>query len=111
LLVNPPRPIQRWARRLKTVTGPIGRLLERIIWKVVLLSSAPGYKNDVGTKLREEIRSYFAEDNRRLEELIRGTFGRASNRENSPDTSSASTSPDSSATTSGKCSTGAESRP
>jgi len=110
VVVSPPEIIRRWARRVKTFTGPIGRLAERVAWKGVRLLSAPGYKTQIAPELRDEIRTRFAEDNRLLEEVIRDTFGRGSN-DSDPRSPSASTSPDSSATSSRKCSTAAESRP
>jgi hypothetical protein len=78
-VVSPPDTIRRWARRVRTFAGPIGKLLERVAWKGVRLLSAPGYKNQIARELRDEIRTCFAEDNRLLEELIRDTFGRGLN--------------------------------
>jgi len=39
--------------------------------EVVNLLSAPGYKKDIGRQVREEIRRYYAQDNRLLEEQLR----------------------------------------
>jgi hypothetical protein len=42
--------------------------------KAVNLLSAPGYKKQISPALRNEIRRYFAEDNRRLEERLQRAF-------------------------------------
>lgn len=71
LIVVPPPPLRRLALLVKTLTGPFGRLLHREALKAVRLLSAPGYKKAIDPKLRDEIRSYYAEDNKLLEARLR----------------------------------------
>lgn len=75
LVLSPPDRIRQWGLRVKRATGPLGRLLERIARKAVRLLSAPGYKNVIAPELRDEIRAYFAEDNRETERLLRDAYG------------------------------------
>src|SRR5262249_55602706 len=71
LVVSPPTAARRAARWLRGQTGPVGRLLYRAAWKGVGLLSAPGYTTQVDPELREQIRRYYAEDNRLLDERLR----------------------------------------
>lgn len=71
LILVPPSPLRRLARLVKKLTGPFGRLLHRAALKATRLLLASGYKKEIEPKLRDEIRSYYAEDNRLLEERLR----------------------------------------
>lgn len=62
----PPGPVRRVALLAKKLTGPLGRSLERSARKASL-KSVPGYRNEISPELRDEIRHYYAEDNRLLE--------------------------------------------
>ncbi|HTE85033.1 MAG TPA: sulfotransferase domain-containing protein [Dehalococcoidia bacterium] len=70
LILYPPSLIRRVAQSVKRVTGPFGRLLDRTARRAGLLS-IPGYRNEISAELRDEIRRYYAEDNRLLEERLR----------------------------------------
>jgi hypothetical protein len=71
LIVSPPTLLRKCALLVKKLTGPFGRLLHRVALKTVRLLSAPGYKSEIGAELRDEIRRYYAEDNKLLEERLR----------------------------------------
>ena len=73
LVVSPPTVLRKSARLVKRITGPFGRQLHQIALKMARQHSAPGYKT-IGPELREEIKRYYAEENRLLEERL----GRAS---------------------------------
>jgi hypothetical protein len=75
LIVTPPTPLRRAALLMKRMTGPFGRLLHRIALKLVRQLSAPGYQKEIAADLREEIRHYYAEDNKLLEERLRDVLG------------------------------------
>jgi hypothetical protein len=75
LIVTPPTPLRKAALLVKRVTGPFGRLLHRVALKLVRQLSAPGYKKEIAADLREEIRLYYAEDNRLLEERLSDVLG------------------------------------
>jgi len=70
-VVSPPGAVRAAARLVRKTTGPLGQLLYRGAWKAVGLLSAPGYRKQVDPELREEIRRYYADDNRLLEERLR----------------------------------------
>jgi hypothetical protein len=70
LIVVPPGPLRRLALLVKALTGPFGRLLHRVALKAARRLSAPSYNKEIDPKLCDEIRSYYAEDNRRLEERL-----------------------------------------
>lgn len=74
-VLRPPDRIRRWGRRVRRAAGPLGRLSERVARKAVRLLSAPGYKNIIAPELRDEIRAYFAEDNKRTAQLLRDANG------------------------------------
>jgi hypothetical protein len=69
MVVSPPGRLRQAAQLLKRA-GPLGRLAERLAWKAVSLLSAPGYNREIGSALRNEIRDYYSEDNRLLEQLL-----------------------------------------
>lgn len=70
LIVCPPRFLRTTGRLLKTLTGWHGGLLYRVAWKAVSLLAAPGYDKRISPELCDEIRRYYAEDNRLLEKLL-----------------------------------------
>jgi hypothetical protein len=70
LIVSPPTGLRSAARLFKKLTGPLGRQLHRVALKLARRVSARGYQK-IGPALREEIRSYYAEDNRLLEKQLR----------------------------------------
>jgi hypothetical protein len=70
LIVSPPPLVRRAAQLLRKMTGTLGQFLYRAAWKTVSLVSARGYKKQVSPELRDEIRRYYANDNRLLEERL-----------------------------------------
>ena len=70
LIVVPPGPLRRLALLVKALTGPFGRLLHRLALNMARRLSAPSYNKEIDPKLRDEIRRYYAKDNRRLEERL-----------------------------------------
>ena len=66
----PPAFARRAARLFKLLTGVKTRTQNNWVERFIRLLSAPGYKQKISPALREEIRAYYAEDNRRLEELL-----------------------------------------
>lgn len=73
LIQSPPAGARRIVRRIKRLTGLRPATQERLIERTVRLLSAPGYKTQISPALREEIRRHFADDNRRLNELLIST--------------------------------------
>jgi hypothetical protein len=71
LVTSPPAPLQRTWRSVKGLAGRPGAWLYRLA-RSVGLRAAAGYKSEIRPELREEIRRYYAEDNQRLEERLRG---------------------------------------
>ena len=67
----PPLFVRKVARLVKRLTGLQGVKIYPAVREVVNLLSAPGYKKDIGRQVREEIRRYYAQDNRLLEEQLR----------------------------------------
>jgi hypothetical protein len=67
----PPVFVRKVARLVKRLVGLQGLKIYPAVQRLVNLLSAPGYKKGIDRKLREEIRLYYAEDNRLLEEWIR----------------------------------------
>jgi hypothetical protein len=67
----PPPGARSIVRMLKRVTGLRQSTQDRIVKKAVQLLTAPGYRKEISPQLREEIRRYYADDNRRLNELLR----------------------------------------
>jgi hypothetical protein len=70
-LFEPPNLARKAARLVKRVTGLKPDTLNVVVRKAVNLLSAPGYQKQIAPELREEIRNYYAEDNRLLEERLR----------------------------------------
>jgi hypothetical protein len=70
-VLRPPKLARRVAQSMKALTGPFGRWLDRRARKVGLMSM-PGYKKQISSELRDEIQRHYAEDNRMLEERLRG---------------------------------------
>lgn len=76
ILISPRSVVRRGGQRLARLTGRFGERIAGWVWKSVSPLWAPGYKSDIGPKLRAEIRTYYADDNRLLEErLRRATLG------------------------------------
>jgi hypothetical protein len=69
----PPDFVRKLVRLVKRITGLRGRTVNLVANKSVLLLSAPGYKRQITEELRDEIRRYYAEDNRLLDERLRRT--------------------------------------
>jgi hypothetical protein len=69
-ILFPPTWARNTARLFKRVTGLKGSRIYPAVHRIVGLLSAPGYKRQIRRGLRNEIRRYYAEDNRRLAELL-----------------------------------------
>jgi hypothetical protein len=67
----PPLFVRKVARLVKRLIGLQGLKIYPAVQKTVNLLSAPGYKKEIGRKVREEIRRHYAKDNRLLEERLR----------------------------------------
>jgi hypothetical protein len=67
----PPNFVRKLVRLVKRITGLPGRMVNLAANKSVILLSAPGYKKQTSQELREEIRGYYAKDNRLLDERLR----------------------------------------
>ena len=67
----PPAFARGIVRLVKRLPGLKGRTLKRVGQKSVNLLSAPGYKKGISQELRTEIRRYYAEDNKLLEDRLR----------------------------------------
>jgi hypothetical protein len=70
-LLFPPTFARKIARLIKRLLGLQGRKIYPVIHKTVNLLSASGYKKQISPELRDQIRSYYAEDNRLLEAQLR----------------------------------------
>jgi hypothetical protein len=70
LIIQPSPLARRVAQLLKRLTGPFGRFLDRTAKEMGILTM-PGYKKEISPQLRDEIRRYYAEDNKTLEERLR----------------------------------------
>jgi hypothetical protein len=70
LLTFPPPLIRKVARLIKGVTGLKAEAAYAAVRKTIGLLSARGYKQ-ISPELRDEIRLYYAEDNRRLEARLK----------------------------------------
>jgi hypothetical protein len=70
-ILYPPLLARKVARLIKRMAGLEGRNIYPAVHKTVGLLSAPGYRNQISQELREEIRRYYEDDNRRLEDLLR----------------------------------------
>jgi hypothetical protein len=69
-IIKPPPMLQWIWHRLKGFTGPFGDSLYRSVRAMGFRSDA-GYRNDISSDLRAEIRGYFADDNDRLNARLR----------------------------------------
>src|SRR5215210_787298 len=67
LMVNPPPLLRKRALLVKAMTGPFGQWLHGAALNLARGLSATGYRNEIDPKLRDEIRAYYAEDNRQLQ--------------------------------------------
>jgi len=68
-LDDPPPFVRKVVRLLKRLAGLDPETQKRLVEKTVRVLTAAGYK-DISPKLRDEIRGYYAEGNRRLNELL-----------------------------------------
>lgn len=64
-VMDPPPTLQRIWRATKGLAGPVGDRFYREVRRVGFRSDK-GYRNDISTELRAEIRRHFADDNDRL---------------------------------------------
>jgi hypothetical protein len=71
LLTFPPPLLRKLTRVIKGVTGLRAETVYAAVRKTIGLMSAPGYKKQISPELRDEIRRYYAEDNKRLEARVR----------------------------------------
>lgn len=70
LLKYPPPAMRKLAGLFKRATGLQPHVQETLLEQTVHLLSAPGYRKEISPELRAEIRRYYAEDNRRLNERL-----------------------------------------
>jgi hypothetical protein len=69
-ILFPPIWVRRSVRLLKRATGLRGQGIYPLMHRIVRSLTAPGYKNEIDPGLRDEIKRFYAEDNRRLSELL-----------------------------------------
>jgi hypothetical protein len=67
LIMRPPAFARRVARLMKTL--PFGQRFYRAA-RAAGFRSAPGYQNDIGPELRDEISRYYADDNKLVEDRL-----------------------------------------
>ena len=79
-LLFPPALARRTVRIVKRLAGLHRLRSYPVIDKAVSFLSAPGYRRSISPKLRDEIRRYYAEDNRRLNELLASASRRSPER-------------------------------
>jgi hypothetical protein len=70
LILRPPTFVRAVARLMRKLS--VGRRLDRAA-RTVGFRSTPGYGREIAAELRDQIRRYYAEDNRVLEEHLRGS--------------------------------------
>lgn len=70
LVISPPAFLREVALWLKRVTGPLGRWLHRVALMLAHRFSTTGYGKGIDDELRDEIRAYYADDNRRLQRRL-----------------------------------------
>jgi len=75
-ITNPPTTLQRAWRSAKSLLGPAGGWLYRTA-RAIGFRSAPGYRNEISTELKDEIQRYYADDNHLLDKRIRNITARA----------------------------------
>jgi hypothetical protein len=68
LIIRPPTFARKAARLMRKL--PLGERLYRAV-RMVGFRSAPGYRGEIGPELRDEIKRYYADGNRILEERLR----------------------------------------
>jgi hypothetical protein len=68
-VMKAPIPIRRAAQAVRKLAGPVGESFYHAVRKAGLRSTR-GYQWQIDARLRDEIRRYYAEDNRRLNELL-----------------------------------------
>jgi hypothetical protein len=69
-ILFPPIWVRRSVRLLKRATGLRGQGIYPLMHRVVRSLTVPGYKKEIDPGLRDEIKRFYAEDNRRLSELL-----------------------------------------
>ena len=69
-ILFPPNWARKAARLFKRMTALEGRNIYPAVHRVIGLLSVPGYKRQIRQELRDEIRRYYADDNRKLEERL-----------------------------------------
>ena len=69
LTLRPPTFVRAVARQMRKLA--LGRRLDRAV-RTVGFRSTPGYKGEITAELRDQIRRYYDEENRLLEERFRG---------------------------------------
>lgn len=70
-LYDPPESVRKVVRLFKRATGMQRATQDKLVEQTVRLLKAPGYKKEISPELRDEIRRYYAADNRLLEEQLR----------------------------------------
>ena len=70
-ILFPPALARKLVRAVKRLTGWKGRAVYPIMHETVRLLSSTGYNKQIDPHLRDEIRRYYADDNKRLEERLR----------------------------------------
>jgi hypothetical protein len=69
-LYDPPKGLRRIVRLLKRVTGMRPQTQDKLVARTVALLRTPGYRKEISPSLREEIARFYADDNRRLNDLL-----------------------------------------
>lgn len=70
-ILFPPAWARKAARVVKRLSGLEGRRIYPAVHRLIGLLSAPGYKKQISPELRDEIKRFYAEDNRHLEARLR----------------------------------------
>ena len=70
-ILFPPDSVRKVARLFKRVTGLQRHRIYPVVHQVVSLLSETGYRKQIDRQMRDEIRRYYAEDNRLLDEMLR----------------------------------------
>lgn len=77
LLLSPTGPVRKLGNMAKRMTGRSPEKLFLAMERMVKLLSRRGYKYEISPELRAEIRRYYADDNRLLDERLRRVAGEA----------------------------------
>ena len=72
-ILFPPVWVRKSVQLFKRVTGFQAQGIYPLMHRIVRSLTAPGYGKEISPRLREEIRRYYADDNRRLKELLAQT--------------------------------------